>query len=99
MVLKNSLEEIKEILIQCSCGTHLFKIISIDNDYYFEIWASTFCTKQRGNIFQRMSHRLKMIWFAISGKEFRLDDIILEEKDIDELITALQNIKTTGGEK
>ena len=37
-------------------------------------------------------HRLKLIWYAIRGKEYRLEDFVLDKNDINELISALQEV-------
>ena len=86
--------EEKEILIECSCGTHLIKISSFDDEseVFFEIWASNFYTKQKESLHIRFLHRLKLIWYAIRGKEYRLEDFVLDKNDINELISALQEV-------
>ncbi len=84
-----------EILVNCSCGTHMFKIASFadDEEIYFELWSENFYNKQKSPLYSRIWNRLKLIWFAISGKEYRLEDFILTKSDVDNLINALQNIQ------
>lgn len=92
--------EEKQIIVECSCGTHLFKIISFtdSDEIYFDIWSSNFCNKQHKNIFSRIYKRLKMIWFAITGKEYRLEEFVLDKEDVTSLTTALQDIIKKGDE-
>ena len=84
-----------EIIIECSCGTHMIKICSFADEetYWIDFWSSNFYTKQKTPLYRRVWNRLKLIWFAISGKEYRLEDFALTNEDIDNLISALQNIK------
>ena len=92
--------EEKQIIVECECGTHLFKIISYNDseEIYFDIWSSNFCNKQKKPILSKISNKIKMIWFAITGKEYRLEDFILNKKDVNSLIEALQNITKEGDE-
>lgn len=87
----------RQVIVECVCGTHLFKVASFDDEpeVYFEIWSSNFCNKQKENIFKRLLHRIKLIWFAILGKEYLLEDIILSSEDINELIASLQKINNS----
>ena len=88
--------KMNEILIQCDCGTHLFKISTFDDNddtYYFEVWGSNFYTKQKESLLKRFLHRLKLIWNAIRGKEYLLEDIVLNDKDYEELIDALSKVR------
>lgn len=84
----------REVVVECNCGTHSIHIISYDDDpeLYFEIWSSNFCTKQKPSLIKRIVNKIKMIWFAISNKEYRLEDIILNVSDIDNIIAALNSI-------
>ena len=86
--------EENQIIVGCSCCTHLIKITSFSDEpeTFFEIWASNFYTKQKKPLHFRIWHRLKLIWYAIRGKEYRLEDFILDEDDIKELVKALQEI-------
>ena len=86
--------EENQIIIECSCGTHLIKITSFSDEpeIFFEIWSSNFYTKQKKPLHFRIWHRLKLIWYAIRGKEYRLEYFILDENDTKELIKALQEI-------
>lgn len=86
--------EENQIIVECSCGTHLIKITSFSDEpeTFFEIWASNFYTKQKKSLHFRIWHRLKLIWYAIRGKEYRLEDFVLDKNDINELISALQEV-------
>lgn len=94
MIFRAKKNEEKEILVECSCGTHLIKIASFndESEVFFEIWASNFYTKQKEPLYIRIWNRLKLIWYAIRGKEYRLEDFVLDKSDVNELIKALQEI-------
>lgn len=85
----------REVIVECDCGTHSFHIKSFDDDeeYYFEIWASNFYTKQKENLCKRFVHRVKLIWYAIIGKEYLLEDIVLTDDDIINLVKNLEELK------
>lgn len=99
MIFKNKQENMnsteREVIVECDCGTHSFHIKSFDDDkeYYFEIWGSNFYTKQKENLFKRFIHRLQLIWYAIIGKEYLLEDIILTDDDIINLVKNLEELK------
>ncbi len=44
-------------------------------------------------MWDKFKKRLKMIWFAIRGKEYRLCEICITNEDIDDLIEKLKEIK------
>ena len=98
MIFKNSknINKInnKEILVECECITHLLKISSFDDsdEIYMEIWASNFYSKQKDKIYKRIFNRLKLIWYAIIGKEYLLEDFIISSDDAKELIKALNEV-------
>ena len=84
-----------ELIIECECGTHSVRIISFCDDpdsVYLELWASNFYTKQKENIFKRIGHRLKLIWFAIIGKEYRLEDVEITREETSKVIAYLQQM-------
>lgn len=99
--IANSIKE--EIIVQCQCNTHSFHIVTFDDDpeYYFELWTQNFYGNRNRSLFSRMKSKLKFIWCIIRGKEYRLTEFCLTDKDINELIFNLQNIKNhkIGGEK
>lgn len=82
------------IIVDCKCGTHLIKITSFNNEpeVYIGMWSSNFCTKQKAPLFSRIWDRLKLIWFVISGKEYLLEEIILDKNDVAHLEEALKQI-------
>ncbi|MGN1327079.1 MAG: hypothetical protein ACI4VQ_03270 [Clostridia bacterium] len=92
--------EENQIIVECNCGTHLIKITSFDDEpeTFFEIWVSNFYTKQKESLYLRIWHRLKLIWYAIRGKEYRLEDFVLDKNDVEELIKALQEINCNNQE-
>ena len=84
-----------EIIVQCACNTHSFHIVTFDDDpeYYFELWTQAFYEDKNMSLFNRIKKRLKIIWFAITGKEYQLTEFCLTDKDIDNLIQGLQEVK------
>jgi hypothetical protein len=89
----NSIE--REVIIECGCGTHSIKIHSFDDEsmLYLEMWTSNFYSKQKASIFRRIYDRLKRTWQTIRGKDYLLEDIVINKEDLDKLISALQEIR------
>ena len=84
----------QEIIIECDCATHFLKIDSFDddNDVYIEIWTSNFISKQKNRIYKRIFDRLKLIWYAIIGKEYLLEDFIISSDEAKQVSEALNEI-------
>ena len=98
MIISGETKTEKIIIVNCNCGCNegiyitKHKDIDFSDDYYLSIVASKFYSQQMG-LFKTLCNRIKMIWYIISGKNYRLCEIVLKEKDIDNLINKLQNIK------
>lgn len=98
MVLSKADKDLKMIIVNCNCGCeeeiHIKRYVDdgTPNDYYITISEGKFYSLQ-GGILRRIGHRLKCIWRAIRGKEYLLCDINITEKQIDELIKNLEEIK------
>ena len=99
MVLAETGTDVKMIVVNCDCGCneeiHIVKYengVGLPNDYYITIMESKFYSLQ-GGIWSKFKHRIKMIWRAITGKEYRLCEICITDEDIDELIKDLKIIR------
>ena len=68
----------------CGCGGLEYDYFKDDNDLVFSVYQSTFYSKQEG-VFKLIWHRIKLAWFALIGKEYRLYEGLLENKEIAEL--------------
>ena len=82
------------IVVECSCGTHSFKITSYSNDedVYISIWSNNVYSKQNPPFLVKLWKRLKSIWFAICGKEYLLEDFVLSKDDTERLDYAIKRI-------
>lgn len=98
MIISGETKTEKIIIANCNCGCNegiyitKHKDIDFSDDYYVSIVASKFYSQQIG-LFKSLRHRIKAIWYATLGKDYRLCEIVLKEKDINDLINKLQNIK------
>ena len=98
MVVSGETKKEKLIIMNCDCGCNegiyvtKYKELGLPNDYYITITTSKFYSEQ-DKMWTKFKKRLKMIWFAIRGKEYRLCEICITDNDIDELIKKLENIK------
>jgi hypothetical protein len=98
MVVSGETKKEKLIIVNCDCGCneeiHISKYqdVGLPNDYYISIMESKFYSMQ-GGMWSKFKHRIKMVWRAITGKEYKLCEICLTEQDIDNLIQKLENIK------
>ena len=69
-----------------------YKELGLPNNYYITIATSKFYSEQ-DKMWQKFKKRLKMIWYAVRGKEYRLCEICITDDDMDELIKKLEEIK------
>ena len=97
MVFSNGNKDLKVVIVNCDCGCgeeiHIKKYVdNVSSDYYITINESKFSSKQNG-IFRTIGKRLKSAWNILRGKEYLLCDINITEKNIDELINKLEEIK------
>lgn len=98
MVFSNANKETKVVILNCDCGCdeeiHIKKYVDENTapDYYLIISTSKFYSMQM-TVLGKILHRLKIIWKAVRGKEYLLCDINMTEKDIDDLIKSLEEIK------
>lgn len=100
--------EIGKIQTECSCGCSTLKIEKIENftdeeiidlnlpqekqyDYSFQFYVSKFYSRQEGFV-STIKRRLKLLWYIIRGKDYLLEDLIFNEKQVKELIKGLENI-------
>lgn len=90
-------ERIVGLTCDCGCneGIHILKQKdpNFPDEYYLSIIESKFNALQDG-VFSKIKHRIKRVFFAMLGKDYKLCEICITETDIDNLIQALQNIKT-----
>jgi len=71
------MEENKMITVKCECGCSLLKIEKFDDDLFFlSHYYSSFYNKQ-APIFNRMTEKIKMVWFIITGRDYVLYEIAL----------------------
>ena len=82
--MKNITKMEKTFSFNCSCGCSNIRI-SIDNDLdnmvLIEHYVSSFYSRQN-SISQNIKDRLRMIWCGITGKDYSLYDIVLDEEDL-----------------
>lgn len=82
----------KRVIIGCECGCNRsINIIRDENDFYIELTAGLFYERYH-NIFKIIGRRIKLAFFMLLGKEYKLYDITVKESDIDKLIELLKEI-------
>jgi hypothetical protein len=84
----NKMEALKKVRFDssctCGCGGLEYDYWADEECLSFSVYQSTFYTKQ-GGAFKLIWHRIKLAWFALIGKEYRLYEGLLENKEIGEL--------------
>ena len=93
MVVQNK----REILVECDCGLEILRIIKYQDEYteeyYIEVCEPHFYSKQDKTFWQKLKHKTKYIWYILLGKEYKLEQIVLNRKHIEQLIDALNKLK------
>ncbi len=94
MVFYNENKDEKTAIVECSCGTHGIKVMRVlgDNDIYISPYTDNFYSKQH-SILGNLWFKIKRIGQIILGKEYRLEEIVLTNNDVDEFERALQEIR------
>ena len=75
----------------CGCGGIEYDFFTNDKDLVFSVYQSAFYAKQDG-IFKTIWHRIKLAWFALIGKEYRLYEGLLDQEDIVALREFLKSL-------
>lgn len=86
----------KRFILKCACGSEIIEFDKpFGNEKYINIsmYASCFYSQQN-NLFDKLKSKLKMIWYAITGKEFHLYEICLEYEDYDNFLNFLDEYRT-----
>lgn len=79
-----------KMTIECDCGTHLVRVEKLDkNEYYVSIFEDTFYSKQNKGIWKKIKYKAKYIWHILVGKEYRLEQLCLTDKDMEELTRSI----------
>ena len=104
MFLKKKQYDVNEtvIIIPCSCGEHSIEIHHFDDkDDIIEMYVSFSVNKflLQDGIIKTIWKRLKMASMILCGKSYRLEELILSDKDIKELEQECHNILQKGKEK
>lgn len=103
MILANGNDNTKIIKINCDCGCDeeieikkfMFENEEIkpeEDEYYISIHTSKFYSEQK-SILKIISHRIILAFKMLFGKEYRLTEVCMKRKDIDDLIKCLEEIK------
>lgn len=74
------------LYVECECGCGILNFTRFDDDnfIYLNYYSSAFYEMQHG-IWDKFKHRIKYIWYAILGKDFRYYEIVLSPEKIKEL--------------
>jgi len=76
----------KKFIMSCNCGCAKIEIIKYEDDDdpdfvgFIHHFGSTFYAKQTV-IKDRVIERIKMLWFVLMGKDYRLYDICLNQEE------------------
>lgn len=87
-------DTIKSIIVECKCSTHYMKITSYeeDSELFISLFTDNFYNKQDGPI-RVILHRIKWAWKMLIGKEYQLEEVIIDKSDVDKIIKALKSMK------
>ena len=95
MIYKGSKsKEENSIIVECECSTHSMKITSFeeDSEVCISMFKDNFYGKQN-SIVKIILNRIKLAWRMLRGKEYYLEEIIIDKKDLTKLINTLQKMK------
>lgn len=101
MVIAKADKETKLLILNCNCGCdeaiHIKKFIDpeikeLEEEYYLSIHTSKFYSEQK-SIFRLIGHRIKLAFKMLFGKEYLLNELVLNRSQVDELIKELEEIR------
>ena len=95
MSLEKQESKKRDTYIGCSCGTHGIKLTFFDDEdcLYLSIFSDNFYNKQKDTFYIRWKKKIKFIWSIIRGKEYLLEEFVLEQEDIELLLNSLNKVK------
>lgn len=81
----------KDVHIPCECGCSIVRLQDLDDwGYSITFLVDTFSSGQQHS--RSLWNRLKLAWYAIRGKEYRLHEIIINRSQVQEVINELQKL-------
>lgn len=95
MVLYKEKDNKKILFAQCDCvGNHgiLLEKYEDDDEIYLSILNNSFSFKQE-SFWEKLKIKAKMIWYILIGKEYRLEEIVIDSSNLDDLIKNLIHLK------
>lgn len=85
--------KISEIKIDCDCGCSIVRVMDLDDFLTIDFLYNTFQSKQVTPT-RILKNRLKMMWYALLGKEYRLHEIVVTREQLKQLAKDInENIK------
>lgn len=80
----------KSVIVECECSTHYLQLTAYegDNSIYFTFLEDKFYSQQDG-ILRTIVTRIKLAWKMLTGKRYQLEEIIIDKKDIQELVNSI----------
>lgn len=90
MVFVNENDVIREIQIRCDCGDGIIELTQFKEDKYVCMGYKTdaFYAYYKPT-WQGVKRAIGIAWYALTGKSYRLFDIVLSEKDVKQLKQAI----------
>jgi len=84
----------KSVIVECECSTHNMKITSYEEEsqIYISMFTDNFYWKQDG-IFKTLFGRIATAWKMLIGKQYLLEQVIVDKSDVDKIIKALKSMK------
>lgn len=85
----------EKIVVECDCGCSVISLQVFDEKdetFVMSHFYSSFYSKQE-DTWEILKRKAQMIWFIITGKEFRLYDVILSKENALQIKKFFKNVK------
>ena len=89
MVFTN--DNAKKVLVQCDRGIETLAFEKFGSGCFLSILLEAFYSEQ-DTVIDKIKNRIKMAWFILRGKGYRLMEIYLPEEGLKELKEAINSM-------
>jgi hypothetical protein len=79
----------RSVIVRCDCGSEFICFEYDGEEHFINLYIDTFYANQT-SFFGAIKERVKMAWYALTGKKYYLFDIQVSKENMDKLVHYLR---------